>query len=133
MGNAAFKDERWDDAITYYSQAINKDSNSYVCYANRSAAYLKNDELIKALEDAGTCITIKPSYNKGHIRRVAVYHMMEDYEDAIDAYKQGLQYCPNDDTLQKGLKSATKRFREQQAEEESSESEVEQPKPGFRF
>ena len=114
MGNNAFHDERWDDAITYYTQAITKDPDGlYQCYSNRSAAYLKKGDLVLALEDAGKCISIKPSFHKGHIRRVAVYHTTEDYEDAVEAYKEGLRHCPNDKTLQRGLKEALKMLRRQ--------------------
>lgn len=116
MGNSAFKDERYDDAITYYSQAIERNDNDFVCYANRSAAYLKKNELVKALEDAGRCTAIKPSYNKGHIRKVAVYHASKNYTDAVRAYEEGLKHCPEDTTLQRGLKAATKKQKEQGAQ-----------------
>lgn len=113
MGNNAFQDERWDDAITYYTQAIAKgDDGMYRCYSNRSAAHLKKGELLLALEDAGKCIAIKPTFHKGHIRRVAVYHQMEEYEDAVEAYKEGLKHCPDDKTLQRGLKVALKKLRQ---------------------
>lgn len=115
MGNSAFIDERYDDAITYYTQALSRDENDFVCYSNRSAAYLKKNELINALEDAGKCIAIQPKYNKGHIRRVAVYHTMEEFDDAISAYKEGLKHCPDDKTLQMGLKAATKKKERQAA------------------
>ena len=114
MGNSAFRDDRFDDAITFYTQAISKDDQQYVCYSNRSAAYLRKGELVNALEDAGRCIAINPSYHKGHIRRVAVYHEMEEYEDAIDAYREGLEHCPDDKTLQRGLKEAIRRLRQQE-------------------
>jgi len=114
MGNNAFKDERWEDAVNYYTHAISKDDRDYVCYSNRSAAYLKQGELIKALEDAGRCISICPTYNKGHIRRVGVYHHMEEFEDAVDAYLEALEMCPNDKTLQKGLRAAQKRVQKSQ-------------------
>jgi stress-induced-phosphoprotein 1 len=113
MGNNAFQDERWDDAITYYTHAIAKgDDGLYQCYSNRSAANLKKGDLLAALEDAGKCIAIKPTYRKGHIRRVAVYHQMEEYEDAVEAYEEGLLHCPDDTTLQRGLKVALKKLRQ---------------------
>jgi stress-induced-phosphoprotein 1 len=111
MGNNAFQDERWDDAITYYTQAIAKGQDGmYQCYSNRSAAHLKKGDFASALEDAGKCITIKPTFHKGHIRRVAVYHQMEDYEDAVEAYREGLKHCPDDKTLRRGLKVVLKKL-----------------------
>ena len=121
MGNSAFSDQRYDDAITYYTQAIHNGNREYSCYSNRSAAYFKKGDLLKALEDAGQCISIKPSYHKGHIRRVAVYHQMEDYEDAIAAYKEGLQHCPEEKTLLRGLRAAEKQLKRQQRPEHDEE------------
>ncbi|CAB9514700.1 Hsp70-Hsp90 organizing protein 2 [Seminavis robusta] len=135
MGNNAFRDERWDDAITYYTQAISKGDKEYQCYSNRSAAYLKKGDLLEALEDAGQCISIKPNYHKGHIRRVAVYHQMEEYEDAIEAYKAGLEHCPNDKTLQKGLRAAQKKVHKlnHPQDEEPPEEEAEKVLKTFQF
>ena len=118
MGNSAFQDQRYDDAITYYTQALHKDENCYGCYSNRSAAYLKSGDLLHALEDAGRCIALKPTFHKGHIRRVAVYHQLEEYQDAVDAYREGLRHCPHDATLRRGLKEAQKKLRLQQLQDE---------------
>jgi stress-induced-phosphoprotein 1 len=132
MGNNAFQDERWDDAITYYTQAIAKgqdDGMMYRCYSNRSAAHLKKGDFASALEDAGKCIAIKPTFHKGHIRRVAVYHQMEDYQDAVDAYKEGLKHCPDDKTLQRGLKVALKKL----ATKNEPDMEAEKVLKTFKF
>jgi stress-induced-phosphoprotein 1 len=112
MGNSAFSDKRYKDAIVYYTQAINLGDKEYACYSNRSAAHLRSGNIVQALEDATNCIAIKPSYHKGHIRRVAVFHQMQQYEDAIAAYKEGLAYCPDDKTLLRGLKEAEKKVRQ---------------------
>jgi Ca2+-binding EF-hand superfamily protein len=107
-GNAAFKAGLLDDAIKYYTRALQKDRKDFVCMANRSAAHLKLGDPTAALDDAEKCIRTKPKYAKGHARKGAALHALKRYSDEVNAYKAGLTYCPDDKTLLQGLQVAKK-------------------------
>lgn len=105
-GNAAFQQQKWSDAIRFYSQALRLDNRHFTCYSNRSAAYLKRGKLNEALQDANACVKMKGDYPKGHLRRGAALFEMKRFDDARIAYQQGLKYCPNDKALVEGLQAA---------------------------
>ncbi|CAB9515834.1 Stress-induced-phosphoprotein 1 [Seminavis robusta] len=107
-GNAAFKAGLMDDAVKYYTRALQKDRRDFVCMANRSAAHLKLGSAQAALDDAEKCIRIKPKYAKGHARKGAALHVMKRYSEEVQAYKTGLGYCPDDKTLLQGLTTSKK-------------------------
>lgn len=107
-GNAAFKAGLMDDAVKYYSRALQKDRRDFICLANRSAAHLKLGSPESALEDAEKCIRIKPKYAKAHARKAAALHSLGRFQDEVQAYKVGLGYCPGDKALTQGMTAAKK-------------------------
>lgn len=107
-GNKAFKAGLMEDAVKYYTRALSQDRKDFVCMANRSAAYLKMGKAQEALDDAEKCIRLKPKYAKGHARKGGALHALKRYNDEVNAYKHGLSFCPNDETLKRGVESAKK-------------------------
>lgn len=63
-GNEALKLEKYDEAIKFYTQAINLDSINHVLYSNRSAAYCKCGKFQDALADAERTVSLKPDWAK---------------------------------------------------------------------
>ena len=72
-------------------------------FSNRSAAYLKKGDAHNALEDANSCLALKPDFTKGYSRKGAALHALKRYNDSIAAYQEGLEKFPNDPGLTKGL------------------------------
>ena len=93
-------------AIYNYTKSLNIDDSNHVNYSNRSAAYLKAGDYERALEDANSCIELRPDYAKGYGRKGSAYHAMKKYKNAVSAYKEGLKVCNDDPYLQKGLAAA---------------------------
>jgi tetratricopeptide (TPR) repeat protein len=63
-GNAALQNNNNEEAINYYSQAINLDPNNHILFSNRSAAFSKAGKYNEALEDAEKTISIKKDWAK---------------------------------------------------------------------
>jgi len=91
------------EAIENYTKAINLDGANHVYFSNRSAAYLKKGDAHNALEDANSCIALKPDFPKGYSRKGAALHSLKRYNDSIAAYNEGLERFPGDAGLLKGL------------------------------
>lgn len=56
LGNEAFKSKQYEEAIKYFTQAIECNPNDHVFFSNRSGSYLNAGNYQKALEDAETCV-----------------------------------------------------------------------------
>lgn len=103
-GNEAYAEKRYNEAIAMFTTAINLEEN-HIFYSNRSASYFNINKLPEALSDAEKCVTLNPSWVKGYCRKGAALQHMKRYDDAIDAYKKGLEIDPENCALRDGLKS----------------------------
>lgn len=63
----------------------NKKLNSVV-YSNRSLAFSKLGERIKALEDLNKSLELEPNYVKSLLRRADINMQREDYSAALNDY-----------------------------------------------
>ncbi|KAI9918788.1 hypothetical protein PsorP6_011333 [Peronosclerospora sorghi] len=90
-GNAALSSGNAQEAVDCYTKAIALDASDHVFYSNRSAAYLSLDDATHALEDADRCIQTKPDWAKGYSRKGAALHALKRYDEAKDAYNEGLK------------------------------------------
>lgn len=63
-GNQFMKEEKYDEAVEMYTEAIEKDPQNHVLYSNRSAAYAKKEQFEDALKDAERTIEIKSDWAK---------------------------------------------------------------------
>lgn len=74
-GNSCFQSGDIQQAISFYTQAIELDPDNYVYYSNRSAAYMKADSKSKALKDAERCLELSPSFIKGECAHGSSFHL----------------------------------------------------------
>jgi len=105
-GNAAFKENKFPEAVLHFSNAIELDEKNHVLYSNRSAAYASMNRWMEALEDAKTCTTLKPDWAKGYSRLGAAFEGVHSFDDAIAAYEKGLRIDSSMDALKTGLARA---------------------------
>ena len=72
LGNEAYKENRMEDAIRSYSEAITaslKETIDHRLLSNRSLLYLTKKDYANALVDAEKCIEINPCFWKGYCRK----------------------------------------------------------------
>ncbi|XP_054712606.1 stress-induced-phosphoprotein 1-like isoform X2 [Uloborus diversus] len=103
-GNSALNAGNFDEAIKYYTEAISEDSSNHVLFSNRSAAYCKAGKYKEALIDAEKTVEVKPDWAKGYSRKGAALAYLKRYDDALNAYKEGLKFDPNNEQLKEGIK-----------------------------
>lgn len=68
-GNAALQNNNNEEAIKYYSEAIQLDSANHILFSNRSAAFAKAGKYREALVDAEKTISLKKDWGKVRIAR----------------------------------------------------------------
>lgn len=101
-GNAAFNKKDFKEAVKYFSEAIELDPSNHVLYSNRSGAYVSMGEHQKALDDATKCVDLKPDWVKGHIRKATARIYLNQLEEALEDYSNGLKYEPENEQCKKG-------------------------------
>lgn len=73
MGNEAYKESRFEEALALYDRAIALDSNKAAYHSNKSAALIGLGRLIEAVFECKEAIHIEPTYHKAHYRLATAY------------------------------------------------------------
>merc|ERR1711871_950345 len=108
QGNKHLKAEEFDKAIECYTKAIELNPNEHTYYSNRSAAYLSKGDAQNALYDVIKCIDVKSDWPKGYARKGAALHSLKQYQEAKEAYEEGLKVDPKDAGCLNGVKEVQK-------------------------
>jgi len=103
-GNKLFQAADYPAAIGKYTEALRRNPDNYKVYANRAACYIKMMDWGKGLDDCNKCLGFDPTFVKAYVRKGRIEHFLKRYPQAIDTYKQGLQYEPTNEDLLDGLR-----------------------------
>ena len=95
LGNAAFKEARFQQAVEHFTAAVALDRTSHLLFSNRSGALAAVGRYQEALEDAEQCLALNPTWAKGHSRKGAALYGLGRYEDAVSTYEAGLALDPS--------------------------------------
>lgn len=102
-GNEALGQQKYQEAIEFYTQAIQLDPKNHVLYSNRSAAHAQMKKYEEALADAEVTVKLNPTWSKGFSRKGAALAYLKRHEDAVKAYEEALRLDPNNEQLNKDL------------------------------
>ncbi|XP_066149150.1 protein unc-45 homolog B [Euwallacea fornicatus] len=104
QGNDAFKTERWDEAVKYYSKAISgvkgEPKELAIYYKNRAAAHLKLEDFEKTLQDCDRSLEICPNDPKALFRRCQALESLQRYEEAFRDATQIFKDDPTNKSIQ---------------------------------
>ncbi|KAK6518796.1 hypothetical protein TWF506_005931 [Arthrobotrys conoides] len=92
QGNTMVEAKDYDQAIMFYSMALDYNPDSAVCLSNRSMAYtqLNPPKMQEAKEDAEAATKADPSYWKGWSRLGDALLGMGEASKAVDAYNKAV-------------------------------------------
>jgi tetratricopeptide (TPR) repeat protein len=105
LGNKAFADQKYDEAIKFYSDAIRLDPTNHVYFSNRSASYGGLGNWAASAEDAKDCIRLDPSFIKGYYRLAAAQMELQDFDAALATIRQGLALDKDNSQLSKQMRT----------------------------
>ncbi|CAK1590397.1 unnamed protein product [Parnassius mnemosyne] len=104
IGNDAFKSEKFEDAVSFYTKAIDlseKDSRDRATYLkNRAAAYLKIKEYEKVINDCDEALQIVPEDPKALFRRAQALESLDRFEEAYRDAKTIFTVDPTNKAVQ---------------------------------
>jgi tetratricopeptide (TPR) repeat protein len=87
-----------NEAIVYFSRAIQVAPTRPLDYINRANAYRYIGDFTNAIKDFNQCIRLNPTNDLAYKGLGAAYLSMGDYERAIVGFSEGLKLKPNDPT-----------------------------------
>ncbi|KAK6296429.1 hypothetical protein J4Q44_G00325710 [Coregonus suidteri] len=94
--NNYFKEKDYENAIKYYTEALELNPASAIYFSNRSLAYLRTECYGYALADATKCLEIDKNYIKGYYRRATSNMSLGKFKAALKDYETVVRVRPND-------------------------------------
>ncbi|XP_004500618.1 inactive TPR repeat-containing thioredoxin TTL3 [Cicer arietinum] len=88
MGNEAYKQGRFSEALVLYEKAIAIDSNKATYHCNKSAALIGLGRFQHAIVECEEAIKIQPSYARAHSRLATIYFRLGEAEKALNCNKE---------------------------------------------
>ena len=89
-GNKALAENKFDEAIAAYTEAIGLDGQNHDLCSNRSTAYLIAGKYEEALIDADKTISLNRFGAKGYSRKALALFGMEKYQEAFAVCSKGI-------------------------------------------
>jgi tetratricopeptide (TPR) repeat protein len=94
-GYAAASEQRFQDAINDYSEALKYKSDDARIYEQRAAVEMKTNASDKALADYSEAIKLKPSEARYYLYRSYIYETKDDLKNSMTDTEQVLKLDPN--------------------------------------
>uniref|UniRef100_A0A8C6NSN5 Serine/threonine-protein phosphatase n=1 Tax=Nothobranchius furzeri TaxID=105023 RepID=A0A8C6NSN5_NOTFU len=91
-----FSDKDYENAIKYYTEALDLNPQNAIYYSNRSLAYLRTECYGYALADATKALEVDKNYIKGYYRRATSNMALGKFKAALKDYETVVKVRPND-------------------------------------
>jgi small glutamine-rich tetratricopeptide repeat-containing protein alpha len=111
-GNKMLGAKDFQGAIQKYTEAIEIDDTNAVYFANRAAAYSQAGQHDLAADDAKQALHVNPGYSKAYSRLGHAEFCLGNFDEAVDAYKKGLEKEPENANLKQSLAAAEAKLNE---------------------
>lgn len=104
-GNQAFANNKFEESVNLFTEAIALDPTNAVLYSNRSAAYASLKNYDAALADSEEAITLRSDWAKGWGRKGAALLGLGELDAARKAYERAQQLEPDNAQIKKSLET----------------------------
>jgi len=109
-GNTCYSIGDIDQAIAFYSEAIDEDNENYRIFSNRAMCFGKMKDFTRMLEDATRCIELAPNWAKGYLRRGNALEGLTRFRDAHKEYLKAVDLDPGNLDLESAIEQVEKRL-----------------------
>ena len=96
IGLREFHNNRYEESIKAFTNAIDLDSEKQAFYADRGIAYAFIENYEKSLNDFNSAISIDSNYSYAYTNRGVIYARVGQFDNAILDYKEAIRIDPND-------------------------------------
>ncbi|GKT36672.1 Serine/threonine-protein phosphatase 5, partial [Aduncisulcus paluster] len=97
-GNTLFKDGKYEEAITFFTQAIELNQTDAAFFHNRSFCYFKLGKFAETVDDATHAIDLKKTYVKAYFRRALGRAELDNLSEAINDLTLARRYTKTQKT-----------------------------------
>lgn len=111
-GNQKMVSGQYQEAVNYYTKAIELDAASAIYYANRAAAHTHLKEYKKAIADCEASLRIDSNYSKAYSRLGTALFYEGNYQKAVENYARACDIDPANEGYRADLKAAEEKLRE---------------------
>lgn len=91
LGNEAYKQGRFGEALALYEQAVLLDPKNPVFWSNKSAALVGLEKLVEAVIACEEGIRLDVNYGRAHYRLGMIYHRLGEAEKSLYHYKNAME------------------------------------------
>lgn len=105
-GNDLFKESKYTEACSMYTQGLEQEPYNSVLLFNRAACRFTLGQYEKAVEDCTAALVLRPSYLKAIFKRADCYMKLEKWEAAIQDFEMLLQEKPRDEEVKRAFLDA---------------------------
>lgn len=113
QGNELLRQEKFQEAVDCYSNAIALDGRNAVYYCNRAAAYSKMGDHQKCLNDCLRALELDPNYSKAYGRKGLAHTAIGQHKEAKECFRKALELDPINDGYRENLRLSEQSLREQ--------------------
>ncbi|CAN6439472.1 unnamed protein product [Victoria cruziana] len=98
-GDEAFRRKEYLMAVDAYTQAIDMNPTDATLLSNRSLCWIRLGQAEQALSDAKACRELRPDWPKGCYREGSALRLLLRFDEAADAFYQGVLLDPENKEL----------------------------------
>jgi len=123
LGNEAYMDEEFDEAVRLYTAALEIDPKNYNALVRRSQTFCKLKQFERAAMDAQKAIDIDPERCIAYHRKAEACFGNDEYSSALKAAKEALKHGPSAKE-QKEMQILLEKCQAELAEEKDEEEDA---------
>jgi len=106
-GNSHFRNKEWPQAVEEYEEAVKRAPKNSTIRNNLAASLCKIMDFNGAKREIDIALELDPKYVKAWTRKGDIEVLMKENHKAMESYKNGLKFEPDNIACKEGLRKVT--------------------------